>query len=71
MIGRAEVEDAMKRLDKLPQEEARVVVVRNLKVIHLLTREGVANAVAAMDNGVADMIELLLSMIEWPMLTIG
>jgi hypothetical protein len=32
LIGRNEIGDAMKRLDKLTQEEAQVAIVENLKV---------------------------------------
>lgn len=32
--GRTDVEDALKRLDKLTQEEARTTVAKNLEVTH-------------------------------------
>jgi hypothetical protein len=44
------MEDALKKLDKLTQEEARMAIAEILKV----TR-GVANTVVAIDNRVADV----------------
>jgi hypothetical protein len=34
LIGRTEIEDALKRLDKLTQEEARMATAQVLKVTH-------------------------------------
>ena len=55
LIGKTEIEDALKRLDKLTQEEARVAAAENLKATHAVDKrvEGVANAVVAIDNRVA------------------
>jgi hypothetical protein len=55
LIGRTEIEDALKRLDKLTQEEARMAAAQNLKVTHTVDKrvEGVADTVAAVDNRVA------------------
>jgi hypothetical protein len=55
LIGRTEMEDALKRLDKLTQEEARMAAAANLKVTHAVDKrvEGVADTVAAIDNRVA------------------
>ena len=49
------MEDALKRLDKLTQEEARMAVAQNLKVTHTIDERvrGVASTVVAMDNKVA------------------
>jgi hypothetical protein len=49
------MEDALKRLDKLTQEEARMAVAQNLKATHTVDERvrGVANTVIAMDNRVA------------------
>ena len=54
LIGRTDMEDALKRLDKLTQEEARMVVAQNLKTTHTVDERvrGVANTVEAMDNRV-------------------
>jgi archaellum component FlaC len=53
------MEDALKRLDKLTQEEARMAAVQNLKVTHNVDErmKGVANTVEAIDNKVARVDE--------------
>jgi hypothetical protein len=55
LIGRTEIDDALKRLDKLTQEEARMAAAEILKVTHTVDKrvEGVADTVAAIDNRVA------------------
>ena len=55
LIGRTEIEDALKRLDKLTQEEARMAAAASLKVTHAVDKrvEGVADTVTAIDNRVA------------------
>ena len=55
LIGRTEIEDALKRLDKLTQEEARMAAAQNLKVTHTVDKrvEEVADTVAAIDYRVA------------------
>ena len=57
LIGRTKMEDALKRLDKLTQEEARMASAQNLKITHTVderVRE-VADTVVAIDNGVASV----------------
>ena len=54
LIGRTKVEDALKRLDKLTQEEARMASAQNLKITHTVdenVRE-VVDTVVAIDNRV-------------------
>ena len=55
LIGRTDMEDALRRLDKLTQEEARMAVAENLKATHTVDKRvrGVANTVDAIDNRVA------------------
>jgi hypothetical protein len=55
LIGRTEIEDSLKRLDKLTQEESRMAAAQNLKVVRTVDRrvEGVADTVLAIDNRVA------------------
>ena len=55
LVGRTDMEDALKRLDKLTQEEARMAAAQNLKATHIVDERvrGVANTVAAIDNKVA------------------
>ena len=50
LIGRTEIEDGLKRLDKLTQEEARMAAAQNLKVTH-----AVAETVVSIDNRVDDL----------------
>jgi hypothetical protein len=38
LIGTTEIEDALKRLDKLTQEEARMATAQNLKVTHTVDK---------------------------------
>ena len=63
LIGRTEIEDALKRLDKLTQEEARMAAAQNLKVTHTVDDRvrGVADVVVAVNNrvaGVDDLVQL-------------
>jgi hypothetical protein len=55
LMGRTDMEDALKRLDKLTQEEARMATAENLKATHNVDERvrGVANLVVAVDNRVA------------------
>ena len=51
------MEDALKKLDKLTQEEARMAMAENLKATHTVDERvrGVATSVAVIDNRVADV----------------
>ena len=55
LMGRTDMEDALKRLDKLTQEEARMAVAENLRATHAVDERvrGVASAVLDVDNNVA------------------
>ena len=55
LIGRTDMEDAVKRLDKLTDEEARMAVAQNLKATHNVDQRvmGVANTVVAVGDRVA------------------
>ena len=55
LIGKTEMEDALKRLDKLTQEEARMAAAQNLKATYAVDErvKGVADTVAAIDSRVA------------------
>jgi hypothetical protein len=55
LLGRGDVEDALKRLDKLTHEEARMAIAQNLKATQNVDERvrGVANAVVAVNNRVA------------------
>ena len=55
LIGRTEMEDALKKLDKLTQEEARMAAAENLKATYAVDKrvQGVADTMVATDNRVA------------------
>ena len=55
LLGRTEIEDALKRLDRLTQEEARMAAAENLRLTHTVDKrmEAVADTVVAIDNRVA------------------
>ena len=55
LIGRTDMEDALKKLDKLTHEEVRMAVAQNLKMTHCVDERvrGVSNTVVAVDNRVA------------------
>jgi hypothetical protein len=63
LIGRTEMEDALKRLDKLTQEEARMAAAEILKVTRTVDKrvEGVADTVVAIDNRVAGVDDRVAS----------
>lgn len=58
LIGRTEMEDGLKRLDKLTQEEVCMATAQNLKVTHTIvsTVAAIDDPVASVDNKVADVI---------------
>lgn len=53
-MGRTDLEDALKRLDKLTHEEARMATAQILKVAHIVDDrvKGVDERVASMDDRV-------------------
>jgi archaellum component FlaC len=57
LIGRTDMEDALKTLDKLTQEEARMAVAQNLKATHAVEErvKRVASMAVTIDNRVAGM----------------
>jgi methyl-accepting chemotaxis protein len=57
LIGRTDIEDALKRLDKLTHEEARMATAENLKATHAVGESvrGVVDKVEAIDNRVASV----------------
>ena len=52
LIGMTDMEDALKRLDKLTQEEARMAIAENLRAMHAVDKR-----VASVDNKVAEVID--------------
>ena len=63
LVGRTEIEDALKRLDRLTQEEARMAAAETLKIAHTVDKkvEGVADTVSAIDNRVAGVGDRVVS----------
>ena len=57
LIGRTDLEDALKRLEKLTDEEARTAIAENLRTTHAVDERvrGVAEQVLAVDDGVANV----------------
>jgi hypothetical protein len=57
LIGRTDIADALKRLDKLTQEEARMAVAQNLKATHAVDKKvkEVANMMVAINNKIASI----------------
>ena len=55
LIGRTDLEDGLKRLDKLTQEEARMATAEVLRTTHAIEEEVVVidDRVAGVDNRVA------------------
>jgi hypothetical protein len=55
LVGRTEIEDALKRLDTLTQEEGRMATAQVLKVTHTVDERvmGVMDKVLVVDNRVA------------------
>ena len=58
LIGRTKMEDALKRLDKLTQKEARMASVQNLKITHIVDENvrGVVDTVVAIDSNLTQVI---------------
>jgi hypothetical protein len=67
LIGKTDIEDALKRLDKLTQEEARMAAAENLKATHAVddrvarVDDRVARATHAIDERVRGVGEQVLA----------
>jgi hypothetical protein len=61
LVGRTEMEDALKKLDKLTQEEARMAAAQNLKATHAVDErlKGVVDTVEAIDNKMVRVDDLV------------
>ena len=57
LVGRTDMEDSLKRLDKLTQEEARMATAQVLKVAHTVEEgvRGIADQVVGVDDRVANV----------------
>jgi hypothetical protein len=63
LIGRTEIEDGLKTLDKLTQEEARMAAAQILKVTYTVDErvKGVVDTVVAIDNRVTGVNDRVAS----------
>jgi hypothetical protein len=66
LIGRTEIEDALKRLDKLTQEETRMATAQILKATHTIDDKvtGVTDNVARVDNRVKGVDDKVAAVID-------
>ena len=66
LVGRTEMEDALRKLDKLTQEEARMAAAQNLKATHAVDErvKGVVDAVDAIDNKIVRVDDQVVSVNE-------
>ena len=66
LIGRSDLEDALKRLDKLTQEEARMAIVEVLRTTHAIdeTVTGVREQVHVVDDRVASVDDKVAEVIN-------
>jgi len=57
LIGRTDIEDALKRLDRLTQEEARMAAAQVLRVANTVDDrvQGIANDMVSVHDGVDQM----------------
>ena len=62
-MGRTKMEDALKKLDKLTQEEARMASAQNLEITHTVDERvrGVVDTVVAIDNIVASVSDRVVT----------
>jgi hypothetical protein len=66
LIGRTDMEDALKRLDKLTHEEARMAIAENLRATHAVDERvrGVTEQVLAVDDRVAGVDDRLATVYD-------
>jgi aminoglycoside phosphotransferase len=59
LIGKTDLEDALKKLDQLTQEEARMIIAENLRATH-----AVDERVASVDDRVANVNDKVAEVIR-------
>jgi hypothetical protein len=66
LIGRTDMEDALKRLDKLTHEEARMAIAENLRATHAADErvKGVTEQVLAVDDRIANVSDRVVEVIH-------
>ena len=67
LIGRTELDDALKRLDKLTQEEARMATAEVLRTTHAIEERvtGVGEQVLVVDDRVAGVDDRIAGVDNW------
>jgi hypothetical protein len=73
LIGRTDLEDALKKLDKLTQEEARMTIAENLRATHAVDEgvRGVTERVISVDDRVADVNDKVTQVIHGVQIIFG
>lgn len=73
MIGRADIEDALKRLDRLTQEETRMAMAQVLKTTHSVDNRvrGVDDRMARVKQWVKDIDGKVGKIIDGKRITFG
>ena len=73
LIGRTDVEDALKRLDKLTHEEARMATAEVLRATHIVDNRvrGVSDQVVGVDDRVAGVAAKVSEVIDGAQSTFG
>ena len=66
LIGKADLEDALKNLDRLTQEEARMMIAENLRVTHAVDERvrGVTEEVHSVGDRVANVNDKVAAAID-------
>ena len=66
LLSRTDMEDALRKLDKLTQEEARMAAAQNLKATHAVDMrvKGVVDAVDVIDNKIVRVDDQVVSVNE-------
>jgi hypothetical protein len=66
LIGRTDIEDALKRLDKLTHEEAQMGIAENLRATHAVDERvrGVTEQVLAVDDKVVNVNDRVAEVIH-------
>jgi hypothetical protein len=66
LIGRTDMEDALRRLDKLTHEEARMAIAENLRATHAVDERvrGVAEQVLDVDDRLANVNDKVAEVIH-------
>jgi hypothetical protein len=66
LIGKTEMEDALKRLDKLTQEEARMAAAQNLKATHAVDERVKELRIRWQPSTIGWLASMTVS-VKWPM----